>query len=298
MHKTRLPPLGTLRAFHLVAEWQSFKLAAEQLNVSATAVSHQIRQLESTLDCRVFERSARGVSLTDTGRVLYEASRQAFGVLEHAMAKIDHDRQPPALTITTTSNFLTNWLIPRMADFKQLFPDIDLRLHTSVERVDLTQRTVNIAIRYREAQEPGLHNTELFVDRFQVFASPTLNLQRPEDLLSVALFHVENRLVPAHSPSWENWKKRYGPSDLDTDKGLRFSDETHALQAAVAGQGVVIASELLAGDLVRRGVLEVPFAAPLAGGCYLFLTLEDVAQRADVRQLREWIVQQMAQDKK
>ncbi|QKJ88663.1 LysR family transcriptional regulator [Paramixta manurensis] len=293
MKKVSLPPLGALRAFHMVAGSLSFKHAAEQLNVSATAVSHQIRLLESTLNCRVFERNARGVSLTETGNILYAGTKQAFTALEETMAQINHRQQSPALTITTTSNFLTNWLIPRLADFKTQFPAIDLRLHTSVERVDLTQRTVNIAIRYRETEEAGLHNTLLFEDRFLVVASPALGLTQPSDLLDVPLFHVENRHVPAESPDWANWKKRYGPDRLDVNKGVRFSDETHALQAAVAGQGVVIASELLAGDLLRRGMLITPFDAPLPGARYLFLTLEDSAQRADVRQLREWILQQM-----
>lgn len=296
MNKIRLPPLGTLRAFHAVAGTLSFRQAAAQLNVSATAISHQIRVLEDTLGCRVFDRNAQGVSLTETGQILYSASRQAFTALEDATARIAHRLQPPSLTITTTSNFLTNWLIPRLGDFTAQFPEIDLRLHTSVERMDLSQRTVNVAIRYREMEEPGLHNCLLFEDRFIVVASPSLALKTPEDLVTTTLFHVDNRHVPAQSPNWEHWHLRYGPAGLDFGKGVRFSDETHALQAAVAGQGVVIASELLAGDLLRRGMLVTPFDAPLPGARYLFLTLEEMVQRDDIRQLRDWMVQRMQRD--
>lgn len=265
MRPPRLPPLGALRAFHAVARHRSFKQAAEALGVSATAVSHQIKLLESVLECRVCERSAQGVSLTADGEILYAATQRAFSALEQAVVQIAHARQPPSLTVTTTSNFLTHWLVPRLADFTARFPAIDLRLHTSVERVDLHLGTVDAAIRYRETPEPDLYCTLLYEDRFIVVASPTLGLSRPEDLQRVTLFHVANRRVPADSPSWENWRRRYGPPTLNIDAGLTFSDETHALQAAVAGQGVVIASELLARDLLQRGVLSAPFSNALPG---------------------------------
>ena len=113
MRKTRLPPLGALRAFHAVAGCRSFKLAAEALGVSATAVSHQIKLLESVLECRVCERSAQGVSLTEIGEILYAGTQRAFAALEQSVAQITRARQPPALTVTTTSNFLTHWLVPR-----------------------------------------------------------------------------------------------------------------------------------------------------------------------------------------
>ncbi|ESL74391.1 TPA: LysR family transcriptional regulator [Klebsiella quasipneumoniae subsp. quasipneumoniae] len=294
MRTPRLPPLGALRAFHAVARQRSFKLAAGALGVSATAVSHQIKLLESVLECRVCERSAQGVSLTADGEILYAATQRAFSALEQAVVQIAQARQPPSLTVTTTSNFLTHWLVPRLADFTARFPAIDLRLHTSVERVDLHLGTVDAAIRYRETPEPDLCCTLLHKDRFIVVASPTLALSRPDDLAQVTLFHVANRHVPADSPSWENWRRRYGPPTLSIDAGLTFSDETHALQAAVAGQGAVIASELLARDLLQRGVLSAPFRGALPGASYYLVTTEAAAQRADIIALREWLVGQMA----
>lgn len=247
MRPPRLPPLGALRAFHAVARHRSFKQAAEALGVSATAVSHQIKLLESVLECRVCERSAQGVSLTADGEILYAATQRAFSALEQAVVQIAHARQPPSLTVTTTSNFLTHWLVPRLADFTARFPAIDLRLHTSVERVDLHLGTVDAAIRYRETSERDLYCTLLYEDRFIVVASPTLGLSRPEDLQRVTLFHVANRRVPADSPSWENWRRRYGPPTLNIDAGLTFSDETHALQAAVAVQQRIAWRPLLPG---------------------------------------------------
>src|SRR5471030_839474 len=235
MKSSRLPPLGALRAFHAVAGCLSFKRAALQLNVSATAISHQIRLIESMLECRVFERNAQGVTLTEAGLLLYTGTQSAFTALEDSVLKIDHLRQLPALTITTTSNFLTNWLVPRLADFKTTFPQIDLRLHTGIERVDLTLHTVDVAIRYREIPDAHLHSTLLYEDRFIAVASPSLKLKTVNDLNNATLFHIENRNVPADSPDWKHWQRCFGPQTLELSKGLHFSDETHAVQAAVAG---------------------------------------------------------------
>lgn len=293
MIKNRLPPLGALRAFHAVAECLSFKRAAQHLSVSATAISHQIRLIESMLECRVFERNAQGVNLTEMGQMLYSGTQTAFAALEDAVVKIDAFRRPPALTITTTSNFLTNWLVPRLADFKLQFPHIDLRLHTGIERVDLTLHTVDVAIRYREMPDAHLHSSLLYEDRFIAVASPSLKLKTVNDLNNATLFHIENRHVPTDSPDWKHWQRCFGPQTLDLSKGLHFSDETHAVQAAVAGQGVVIASQLLVGDLVKRGMLTVPFEGSLPGARYYLVTLEENAQRADIEALRQWILQQM-----
>nr|WP_318381418.1 LysR substrate-binding domain-containing protein [uncultured Enterobacter sp.] len=295
MRKPALPPLGTLRAFHAVATHLSFKRAADSIGVSATAISHQLRQLESALACRVCERSAQGVTLTHAGELLFAATQRAFAALEDATAQIVQPHQPPMLTVTTTSNFLTHWMIPRLADFKAQFPSIDLRLHTSVERVDLTRQNMDAAIRYRESPEVALHCTLLYEDRFIVVASPLLKLARVEDLQEVTLFHVENRHVPAQTPDWLHWQQRYGQTSLNVGGGLSFSDETHALQAAAAGQGVVIASQLLARDLLARGVLTAPFDMPLPGARYYLVTPPDNAQRPDIVALRNWLLREMEQ---
>jgi len=293
MKPLRLPPLGTLRTFHAVAKCLSFKRAANQLSVSATAVSHQIRLLESVLECRVFERSAQGVRLTDAGHLLYAGTQNAFSSLEDAVKKIDRARRLPTLTITTTSNFLTNWLLPRLADFKEQFPHIDIHLHTSVESVDLKQRTVDVAIRYRESMEADLHSTLLCQDRFIVVASPKLALKKLHDLNKTTLLHVENRRIPEESPDWKRWKQRYGPETLDALRGLRFSDETHALQAAVAGHGAVIASQLLVKDLIQREILVAPYEFFLPGANYYLVTLPDAAYRPEIIALREWVQSMM-----
>ncbi|MEC5343131.1 LysR substrate-binding domain-containing protein [Brenneria populi] len=293
MIKKRLPPLGALRAFNAVAVHRSFKLAADEIGVTATAISHQIRLLEERLATKVFERSAKGVALTAAGEILFHTTLHVFNALQESVEKIHAVTPPPVLTITTTSNFLTHWLVPRLAGLKTTLPDIDLRLHTSVERIDLTRKTVDAAIRYREEKEEALTSTLLYQDRFVLIASPMLAVRRPEDLLSATLLHVDGRHVPALAPSWENWRSRFGPAALNSDAGLRFTDETHAIQAVVAGQGVAIVSDLLAHDFIRQGVLCAPFADYLPGANYYLVTLPEYAERQDIARLRSWLLSKM-----
>ncbi|QMV52187.1 LysR substrate-binding domain-containing protein [Ewingella americana] len=293
LRKPRLPPLGSLKAFDAVATHGSFKRAAEEIGVTATAISHQIRVLEESLSAQVFERSAREVKLTAVGQILRQATRQAFATLQDAVNEIHHARQPAALTLSTTSNFLTHWLVPRLADLKNHAPTLDLRLHTSIELVDLTKNTVDVAIRYSQHPSDHLASTLLSHDRFVLVASPRLGLQRLEDLLTVTLFHVENRMIPQPSPDWENWRQQFGPPGLNIDAGLRFTDETHAIQAAIAGQGVAIVSSLLAKDFIDKGILHVPFEQCLPGANYYFVTSPDKAERDDIVELKHWLQSRM-----
>ncbi|WP_413733765.1 LysR substrate-binding domain-containing protein [Sodalis sp. RH21] len=294
MKNKRLPPLGALKAFDAVARHGSFKRAADEIGVTPTAVSHQIRVLEESLNTPVFARSAREVTLTAAGGRLRQATQRAFADLQAAVNDIYAAQQPPALTLTTTSNFLTHWLVPRLARLKTSCPSLDLRLHTGTELVDLAQNTVDAAIRYSMAADDGLDATLLYEDAFVLVASPALGLTRLAELTARPLFHVDNRHIPQPSPDWRHWRDLYGPPELNIDAGLHFTDETHAIQAAIAGQGVAIVSSLLAQDFIDKNILAVPFEFALPGGRYYFVTTKDKALREDVRQLKFWITQAMA----
>lgn len=242
-------------------------------------------------------RSAREVTLTAAGLRLQQSTQRAFADLQEAVEAIHHARQPAALTLTTTSNFLTHWLVPRLAAMKASLPKLDLRLHTSVELVDLEQGTVDVAIRYGMAADPRLASTLLYEDRFILVASPALELQDLEQLATIPLFHVENRHIPRPAPDWPHWQRLYGPERLNTSAGLYFTDETHAIQAAIAGQGVAIVSSLLARDFIKRGILNTPFKQALPGGKYYFVTTADQAQRQDVLALKSWLIDSLKDEK-
>ena len=290
MKTSRLPPLTSLRAFDAVARHESFKLAAEEISVTPTAISHQIRSLEQSLECRLFERSARGVSLTPQGTLLFRASASIFSTLRQAVSELTPASSPGAITLSTTSNFLTHWLIPRLPEFHQQCVGLNLHLHTAIDLIDPAGKIADCAIRYSQQINPALNNTLLCKDRFILVASPHLAINNLRDLPEHTLFHVDNRHIPHPSPDWQHWKKQFGPESLDVSSGIHFNDETHAIQAAIAGQGVLIASELLVRDALEKKILVSPSEQSLEGGCYYFVTSENKARWPEVRQLREWLL--------
>lgn len=285
----RLPPLAAVRAFDSVARHASFKLAADEIGVTPTAISHQIRQLEEHLAQRLFTRSARAVTLTPAGEILFRASGNIFATLREAVALIDTQTLPDALTLSTTSNFLTNWLVPRLSALHTALPALDLRLHSSTQLVDLGGAIADCAIRYSMQADETLDSTLLWRDRFVLVASPSLTLRTPQDLHNVTLFHIENRHVPTPEPDWQHWQRAYGPQSLKVETGIRFDDETHAIQAAIAGQGVLLASELLVQYPLSQGLLHIALPGALPGGNYYFVTHPQKTAREDIEQLRTWL---------
>lgn len=294
MKKTRLPPLTAIRAFDAVARHASFKRAAEEIGVTATAISHQIRVLEEALTQRLFIRSARQVQLTPAGEILFRASGQIFTTLREAVETLSEQDTPPALTLSTTANFLTNWLVPRLGELSAHHPQLELRLHSSTEVVDLQEGKADCAIRYSMQADASLASTLLCRDRFVLVASPQLSLNRPEDLAGQTLFHIEGRRVPGHEPSWKNWCTAFGPAGLAVNGGLRFDDEMHAIQAAIGGQGVLLASELLVQNALAQKLLHLALPGALPGGNYYFVTRHQDAEREDVKTFRDWLRQQFA----
>ncbi|MGY5958662.1 LysR substrate-binding domain-containing protein [Kosakonia sp. BK9b] len=289
MRPRRLPPLTAIRAFDAVARHASFKRAADEIGVTPTAISHQIRILEASLDQRLFTRSARAVTLTAAGEILFRASGNIFATLREAVDTIASVGQTAALTLSTTSNFLTNWLVPRLPSLQRQHPALELRLHSSTGLVDVRSGMADCAIRYSMQADESLDNTLLYRDHFVLVASPQLALQSLEDLAGLTLFHIENRHVPTPEPDWAHWKAAFGPVNLSVQSGIRFDDETHAIQAAIAGQGVLLASELLIQNALAQKLLRIAAPGKLPGGNYYFVTSHEKAQRQDVQQIKQWL---------
>ncbi|MGO2435441.1 MAG: LysR substrate-binding domain-containing protein [Serratia proteamaculans] len=291
--KRKLPPLGALRAFDAVARLQSFKLAAEEIGVSPTAISHQIRLLEGLLEVSVFERTPRKVELTADGKVLQQATAQAFALLQAAAEKIGERQRPRVLTLTATTAMIAHWLVPRLPALMRQFPNIDLRLHADDGIVDLRSRQIDVALRY--GAEPGAQLTPrlLYQDSFVLVASPQLTLKTPEDLLQATLIHTDGRRVPQPAPDWQHWRSEFGPAALQIDAGPRFTDEAHAIQAAIAGQGVAIVSQLMVQHALNTGLLVAPFNMALPGAAHYFVSNPDGQHPQTVAQLADWVAAEM-----
>jgi LysR family glycine cleavage system transcriptional activator len=291
--KASLPPLAALRAFEAVARLASFKAAAAELFVTPTAVSHQIRQLEEHLGLRLLDRTPRAVKLTPDGRLLYEAAASGFAEIAHAVSRLKRGRAHATLTLSATTAFLSHWLVPLLADLRRLLPNLDLRLHGADAIVELRDGSIDAAIRYGKGPFAGVEATPLKSDAFAPLCSPRLKLKNIKDLHQAALIHIDGRVVPRALPDWPRWCAEAGVTDVNTRAGVRFSDSMHAVQAAIAGQGVAIVSLVLVSDALASGLLVQPFETVLPGETYHFVSARGPGERPELTALRTWFQQQL-----
>ncbi|MFP2932217.1 transcriptional regulator GcvA [Pyxidicoccus sp. 3LG] len=285
-----LPPLAALRAFEAAARHLSFKRAAEELAVTPTAISHQVRQLEEWLGLRLFERRVRRVALTSDGQALYPSLREGFDALARGLEAL---RSPPtqaALTLSATVAFTSKWLVPRVAAFRAACPGLDLRLHASDDAVDLRTGEVDLAIRYGRGHHPGLRSELLLQDRFAPVCSPRLGVRGPADLGRHPLIHFEWRHVEDDTPTWRRWFASAGRPYRAPGGELVFSDESHAIQAAIAGQGIALVSLVLVAEELSSGALVQPFGPELDGIAYHLVHLDAARHAERLAAVRRWLL--------
>ena len=247
-------PVGPLRAFDIAARNLNLSAAAEEMNVTHAAVSRQVKQLEERLGVKLFERLPRGLRLTPQGALLAEGTRAAFDRLAAALEDVSTPTARRKLTISTFSSFNARWLMPRLRSFSMLFPDVDLQVITSAQLVDFAREDVDIAVRFGGGNYPGLHVVPLFRPREIVVCSPALlksgpPLKQISDLRNVTLLHDDSYR------SWTRWLDAVGAKGVNPRRGIICGDRNSMLQAALAGQGVAIASEVFAATEMAAGRL-------------------------------------------
>lgn len=292
--RRRLPPLGALRAFEAAARHGSFKLAAAELAVTPTAISHQIRGLEEHIGLSLFERRVRKVMLTEAGLQLYPVLREGFDAFEAAVARLTRVRSRTQITITATSAFTAKWLVPRVSGFRELHPDIDLHLLASDDAIDLDAAGADLAIRYGRGPYPGLFAEAMFADRFAPVVNPLLRKVAFDDITgdgpeAVPLIHFRWRRKHPLNPTWETWFDHAGLPYPSRPGQIRFSDEGHAIQATVAGQGVALLSLALVEAELAAGQLVQPFGPVLGGHIYHLVTSEAGLSKPSVQATTEWL---------
>lgn len=285
----RLPPLSALRAFEAAARHGSFKQAANELAVTPTAVSHQIRFLEQFMGLKLFERQVRKVVLTDAGVELYPVLRDGFNAFETALQRLGTTQGRRRVIISATNAFMARWLAPRVADFRRSYPDIDLELYASDQTVDLRSDVADIAIRYGRGPYPGMLAEPLFADCFAPLASPALGQLSLADLDRVPLIDFKWAHEHPLNPTWKNWFAAAGLPWQARHGQLLFSDEDHAIQAALAGQGIALLSlELVAGD-IATGRLAPPFGPSLGGHTYHLVRSAGQVHEEHVESALAWL---------
>lgn len=261
----RMPPLSALRAFEAAARNGSFKLAAAELAVTPTAISHQIRSLEDHIGIALFERRTRKVELTDAGAALYPVLRDGLDGFAAAVDRLTRRVTRAQVTISATIAFTACWLVPRVSRFQAVHPEIDLRLQASDEVVDMARANVDIAIRYGQGSYGGSADDVLFADTFAPVANPLLGVTIPEDFGKVPLIEFQWRRHHPANPTWDRWFTSAGLDQALCPPTLRFSDESHAIQSAIAGQGIALVSLALVADDLAAGRLVQPFDTVLPG---------------------------------
>ncbi|MBV9861620.1 MAG: transcriptional regulator GcvA [Alphaproteobacteria bacterium] len=291
----RLPPLSALRAFEAAARYLSFSKAADELNVTPAAVSHQIHALEQDLGVRLFHRLNRSIELTPSARILLPGLTDAFAGIHASVRRLRAHNDTGTLTVTASPSIAAKWLVVRLHRFQERFAEIDVRISATDNLVDLTKGDFDIAIRYGTGRYPGLE-VELLL-RNEVFpaCSPLLlksgpPLNTPEDLRHHALIHDQAVERDPLVPTWPMWLRAAGVSGVPTNSGLSVSTNHLALEAAIGGHGVVLAysaiaaADIAAGRLVRLFSLALPdlFA-------YYIVTAPGALERPKVRAFRDWL---------
>ncbi len=287
-------PLSALRAFEAAARLGSFKAAAEELAVTPTAISHQIRGLEEQSGVALFERQVRRVTLTDAGSQLYPVLRDGFDAIQAALERLTQPRRRPQVVISATNAFTVKWLVPRVSGFRQRHPGIDLQLQASDEVVDLRSTAVDIAIRYGRGPYPGLSTEPLFADHFAPVANPRLGVNSVDDLARVPLIYFDWKRPQPENPTWERWFAAAGVPGRSPAGQLRFSDEGHAIQAAVAGHGIALVSQALVAEELAAGHLVQPFGPVIDGHTYHLAVSSERAPSTSTQAAMAWLRQQAA----
>lgn len=241
----RLPPLNAVRAFESAGRHESFKRAADELNVTASAISQQVQILEDFLGTMLFERHPRGLRLTGHGRAYLAAASGALGQLGDATARVRAPDRNKVFTVSTTASFATQWLVPRLWSFTQRNPEVDVRVSATDRRVDLATEDVDLAIRHGRGDYQGVR-TELLIEEYMIpVCSPMLvrgrhPLNVPSDLRHHTLLHMDAMALDGMLADWGVWLAAAGVSDIDTKRGPRFSEKYLTIQEAVAGRGVTL----------------------------------------------------------
>ncbi len=290
MSQRWLPSLSALRAFEAAARHESAKQAAEELSVTATAISHQIRALEESLGVALFLRKPRQLELTAQGRELQQTLESAFDSISATAKRLSAKPCRQAITLSTTPAVAVRWLLSWVCLLRESHPDIDLRIHASHEPVALDGVTADIAIRYGDGRWPGLVAEKLFDNTFIPACSPLLGLQDAAELPRHTLIHFRNQAVVSSPLDWALWQKQAKVPGLDVSAGLVFSDETHAVSAAIGAQGVALMSRQLIEDELREGRLVQPFGPEVEGKPFFLVYPEGRRDEPSIKAVREWVM--------
>jgi LysR family glycine cleavage system transcriptional activator len=304
----RLPPLSTFHTFEAAARHLSFRKAADELNVTPSAVSQQIKKLESYLGVELFQRSSNTMQLTEHGVSMIPSVREG---LECFVTGVESTRRALSLSLNVSAppSFATNWLVHHVAEFSAAHPNIALRITSNPLNIDgpeafakMANQPIDpllnegeVAIRFGNGEYPGYWVEKLFKPEYVLVCSPSLMasetpLRSLRDLRKQVLIHNETVVDVSKRASWHEWMKLAKVRGVDTESGPRYSNSVLVHEAVLEGQGValVIKKYIEADVAAGRLVIPFPITLPSAYSYYIVIPKKDVS-KAVVQAFREWI---------
>ena len=296
----RLPPLTALRAFEAAARHLSFAQAASELNVTPAALSFQIKSLEQHLGQPVFRRLNRAVELTEAGRVLAPGVTDGFSALSAAWRNTKRLSDNKTLTVTAGPAFTSKWLAPRLYEFAQAHPEIELRFSASLRLIDFDRDAVDVAIRFGLGHDKDVYSEPLIREWMTPMMTPDLaeRFGTLEKLSQAPLIHDESIAFFKQPTDWPAWCRAANVA-FDTSSGLRFSQADHALDAATTGAGVVLGRVSLATRALEQGHLVAPFdTGLLTEAQFRFICPNGTQDRPHVAAFRAWVFKEIQASKK
>ena len=293
----KMPPLHALMCCEAASRVIRLKLAAQEVCVSASAVSQQIAKLEALLNVHLFIRTPRGLALTGEGQQYLAAIRPAFAQIKTATQHLLSQGTSNTVVLSCTQGFAVQWLLPGLAEFEQANPGVEVQIGTTNRRVDLISEGYDFAIRHGVGSYPDLESERLIEDEqcplcSRQLIAPRRALDAPEELRNYPLLHDE------HRGDWRLWFSALGLQDLNSERGAVFIDSNGVLEAAIASQGIALVRRSLARKALRQGTLvpalKLTVASPTA---YYLVYASSAMLQPTNRRFRDWITARAAAER-
>lgn len=282
-------PLNALRAFEASARHLSFTKAGLELRVTQAAVSHQVNSLEEILGLRLFRRLPRGLALTDEGLALIPVLAESFGRIRAVLERFEDGHFRDVVTVGTVGTFATGWLLPRLKEFCDIHPYVDLRLLTNNNRVDIAGEGLDYAIRFGDGLWHGTEAAQLFAAPLSAVCTPSIaqKLRRPADLARQVL------LRSYRADEWARWFDAAGVP-CPVVRGAIFDSSITMAEAAAQGAGVALLPvRMFARDLDQSRMVR-PFDVEITVGTYWLTWLKSKQPTKAMRAFKDWLLQTVA----
>lgn len=290
-----LPPMAALAGFEAAARLSSFSLAADELNMTQSAISHQVRALEEHLGQPLFKRLNRRVELTDAGHDFHETVADALETLRLGVRRLGFYSKPGSVVLAMPPSFAAGWYMPRLAKLRAEHPDMEPWLLTTEREMNLAEAEVDIMVARGRGSWDGMVSLSLFTDKVWPMCAPSMRREMPTSvdattLLDWPMLHDETE------DDWQKWFLAEGVERTDLVKGLNFSDPGLMLDAAARGLGVCLGSLTFAAERLARGELVlVGDRGMSASKPFLMVAHPRHLRRPEVTALWDWLAQETAE---